>query len=88
MAFSMNLGHKLYATQPKQQTQTQTHPLHNLIAHSNASRNMKATHLHSNSHTNIIISNPDITPEKCKKLEHICTIIILQYLSFRKNKSY
>ena len=47
---------------------------------------MKATILHNNEHTNIIISEPDITPEECREnLKHICTIITSQYLSSRKN---
>ena len=46
---------------------------------------MKATIFYDNKHTNII-SDPDITLEKCKEnLKHIHTSITSQYLSFRKN---
>ena len=46
---------------------------------------MKSNIFHNNEHINII-SNPDITPEKCKEnLKHIHTIITSQYLSSRKN---
>ena len=81
---------KLHATQCKQLTQTQTHPLHDLNASLNPPRNMKAMTIskqfHNNEHTNIIISEPDITPEECREnLKHIHTIITSQYLSFRKN---
>ena len=44
---------KLHATQLKQLTQTQTHPLHDLNAYLNPPRNMKATVFHNNEHTNI-----------------------------------
>ena len=47
---------------------------------------MKATIFHNNEHTNIIISEPDITIEKCRKnLKHTYTTIISQYFSSRKN---
>ena len=74
----MNTHLKLHATQLKQLNQIQTHPLHSdLNAYLNLPRNMKATIFHNNEHTNIIISKPDITPEKCREnLEHIYTIII------------
>ena len=63
---------KLYATQLKQLTQTQTHPLHDLNAYSDPPRNMTATIFHNNEHTNTVISEPDITPEECKEnLKHI-----------------
>ena len=76
---------KLHATQLKQLTQTQTHPLHDLNASLNPPRNMKATIFQNNEHTNII-SEPDITPEECREnLKHIHTIITSQYLSSRKN---
>ena len=66
--------------------QTQTHPLHNLNAYSNLPRNKKATIFHNNEHTNIIILEPDITPEEYREnLKHIHTIITSQYLSSRKN---
>ena len=46
----------------------------------------KATTFHNNEHTNNIISDPDITTEKCKEnLKHIDTTIILQYFSSKKN---
>ena len=47
---------------------------------------MKATIFHKNEHINIIISEPVITPEKCRKnLKLIHTTITSQYLSSRKN---
>ena len=46
---------------------------------------MNATIFHNIEHTNIIISESDITPEKCKNLKHIHTTITSQYLSSRKN---
>ena len=58
---------KLHATQLKQMTQTQTHPLHDLNAYSDPPRNMKATIFYNNEHTNIIISKLNIKPEKCRK---------------------
>ena len=77
---------KLHATQLKQLTQTQTHSLHDLNAYLNLPRNMKATIFHNNEHTNIIISKPDITSEKCREnLKHIHTTITSQYLSSTKN---
>ena len=77
---------KLHATQIKQLTQTQTHPLHDLNAYLNPSRNMKSAIFHNNEHTNIIILKPDITSEECREnLKHIHTIITSQYLSFRKS---
>ena len=76
---------KFHATQLKQLTQTQTHPLHDLNAFSKPPRNMKATIFHNNEHTSIIILEPDITPGKCREnLKHIHTIITSQYLSYRK----
>ena len=51
---------KLHATQLKQLTQTQTHPLHDLNAYLNPPKNMKATVFHNNERTNIIISKPGI----------------------------
>ena len=82
----MDTGLKLHATQLKQLTQTQTHPLHDLNAYINPPINMKATIFHNNEHTNIIISKPDITTEECRKnLKHIHTTITSQYLSSRKN---
>ena len=77
---------KLYATQLKQLTQTQTHPLHDLNAYSDLPKNMKATIFHDNEHTSTIISEPDITPEECREnAKHIHTTITSQYLSSRKN---
>ena len=63
---------KLYANQLKQLTQTQTHSLHDLNAYLNQHRNIKATIFHNNEHTNIVISEPNITPKKCKEnLKHL-----------------
>ena len=74
---------KLHATQLKQLTQT--HPLHDLNAHSDPPRNMKATIFH-NERTSIIIFHPDITSEECKeKLKLIHATITSQYFSSRKN---
>ena len=71
---------KLHATQHKQLTQTQTHPLHNFNAFSDPPRNMKSTIFHDIEHTNII-SKVDITPEECREnLKHIHTTITSQYL--------
>ena len=77
---------KLHATQLKQLAQTQTHPLHNLNAYSDLLTNMKATIFHSTMSTfNIIISDPNITPEECREnLKHIYITITSQYLSSRK----
>ena len=61
----MDIHLKLHATQLKQPSQIQTHPLHDLNTYLNPSRNMEAAIFHNNEHTNIIISEPDITPEKC-----------------------
>ena len=75
---------KLHATQLKQLTQTKTHPLHDFNAYSHPPRNMKSTIFHNNDHTNIIILDPDITPEECKENlthTHCHHLIIL----FRKN---
>ena len=79
---------KLHTTQLKQLTQTQTHPLHDLNACLNLPRNMKATILYTNKHTNIIISKQNIATEKRKKkLKYIhTTTITLECLSSRKNK--
>ena len=47
---------------------------------------MKATILHNNKHTNIIISKPVITPEERREnLKHIHTTITSQYLNSKKN---
>ena len=47
---------------------------------------MKATIFHNNEHTNIIISEPDITAKECREnLKHIHTTVTSQYLSSRKN---
>ena len=81
----MNTHLKLHTTQLKQLTQTQTHPLHPLNAYSDPPRNMKATIFHNNEHTNIIIAEPDVTPEECSEnLKHIHTTITSQYPSSRK----
>ena len=77
---------KLHATQQKQLTQTQTHSLHDLNAYLDPPRNIKATIVHNNKHTNIIISKPDITPEEYREnLKNIYTINTSQYLSSRKS---
>ena len=63
---------KFHATQLKQLTQTQTHPLHVLNAYSDLPKNMIATIFHTNEHTNMIISKSDIIPEECREnLKHI-----------------
>ena len=47
---------------------------------------MKATIFHTNEHTNIIVSKPEITSEEYKEnLKHIHTTITSQYLSSRKS---
>ena len=77
---------KFHATQLKQLTQTQTHPLHDFNAYLNQPRYIKATIFHNDKHTNIIILKPDITSEECRKnLKHIHTTITSQYLSSRKS---
>ena len=48
---------KFHATQLKQLTQTQVHPLHDLNAYPDSPRNMKATIFHNTEHINIIISD-------------------------------
>ena len=49
---------------------------------------MKATIFYNNEHTNIITSEPDITPEECREdLKHIHITITSQYLSSRKNNN-
>ena len=54
--------------------------------HSDPPRNIKATIFHNNDHTNIIISDPNITTEECREnLKHIHITITSQYLSCRKN---
>ena len=83
----MDIHLKLHATQLKQLTQTQTHLLYIVNAYLDLLRNMKTTIFHNNEHTNIIISKPGITHEKCtENLKHIHTTITSQYLSSRKNK--
>ena len=54
---------KLHATQLKQLTQTQTHPLHDLNAYSHSPRNIKAQSFIAIS----TLTEPDITPEECRK---------------------
>ena len=44
---------KLHATQLKQLTQTQTHPLHDLNAYSDPPRNMKTTIFHNKSSSQV-----------------------------------
>ena len=47
---------------------------------------MKATIFHNNEHTNIITSDPDITPEECRaNLRSIHTTITSQYLNSRNH---
>ena len=47
---------------------------------------MKATIVHNNEHTNIIIFKSGITSEECREnLKHIYTTIASQYLSSRKS---
>ena len=47
---------------------------------------MKTIIFHNNEHTNIIILEPDITSEKCRKnFKHIHTTSTSQYLNSRKN---
>ena len=47
---------------------------------------MKATIVHNNEHTNIIILDLNITPEECREhLKHIHTAVTSQYFSFKKN---
>ena len=76
---------KLHATQLKQMTQTQSHPLYDLNIYLNPPKNMKATIFHNNKHTYIIIIKPDITPKECREnLKHIYTTITSQYLSSKK----
>ena len=63
---------KLHATYFKQVTQTQRyalydHPLHDFNGHSDTPRNMKTTIFINNNYTNIIISDPEITPEECRE---------------------
>ena len=73
----MDIHLKFYATQ--QLTQTQTHHLYDLNAYSDLPRNMKATLFHNNEHTKIIMSDPNITTEKCREnLKHIHTTITSQ----------
>ena len=57
-----------------------------ILAYLNLPRNMKVITFRNNEHTNIIISKPDITPEKCRENhKRIYTTITSQYLSSRKN---
>ena len=82
----MNTHLKLHAIEPKQLTQTQTHPLHDLNAYFNPPRNMKAAIFHNNENTNTIISKPDITSQECREnFKQIYTAITSQYLSSTKN---
>ena len=75
---------KLHATPLKQLTQTKTHSLHDRNAYSHPPKNVKTTTFHNNDHTNIIIPDPDITPEECKEnLKHIHTTMTL-LLQFQK----
>ena len=65
---------KLYATQFKQLTQTQTHPLHNLNAYLNLSRNMKATIFHNNEHTNHHLKSRHNTWRNVEKTSNTFTL--------------
>ena len=77
---------KCHATQLKQLTQIQTHPLHDLSTYSDSPRNIKTTIFHNNEHTNIVISDLNKTTEECgENLKHIYTAITSLYLSSRKN---
>ena len=76
---------KLHATQLKQLTQTHTHPLHDLNTYSDPPRNIKATIFNNNERTNIIISQPDITPEEYRKTQTHSHYHHLQCLSSKKN---
>ena len=82
----MGIHLKLHATTLKQPTQTQT-PLHNLNAHSDPPRNMKTTLFYSNEYTNIIISDPDITSEECKKISNTFTPTSHHYTSVPEKKN-
>ena len=55
----------LNVTQLKQLTQTQTYPLHDLNAYSDPPRNMKTEIVNNIEHTRII-SDPNVTTEKCR----------------------
>ena len=58
---------KLCATQLKQLIQNQKQSLHDLNIYSDLPWNMKVKFFHNSYHTNIIFSEPDITPKECKK---------------------
>ena len=65
------------------------HPLHHLNAHSNPHRNIKATIFHNYYHTNMIISELNITHKECKENhKHTHNNITFQYLSSRKITSH
>ena len=86
---------KLYVIQLRQLNQT--HLLRDVNAYSALPRNMKTTIFYNNEHTNIVISKPDLTREKCRKKlthslyhhltihSHIHSTITSQYLSSKKN---
>ena len=81
-------GHssQLHATQLKQLTQKQKHPLHDFNTYSDPPRNIKITIFHNNEKINIVISEPNITIEECRKnLKYIHTTISLQYFGSKKN---
>ena len=80
---------KLHASQPKQLTQTQTHPFYYINVHSDLPQTIKSTIFYHNDHTNFIIPDPEITPEECKKnLKDIYTTIISQYLGYKKKPHF
>ena len=56
---------------PELLTQTRAHSLHDLNAHLDPHRNMKATIFHNNGHTSIIISDPNIAHEEFRKNHHL-----------------
>ena len=58
---------KLHTTQLKQLTQTKTRPLHNLNAYSDPPKHIKKIIVYNNEFINIIISDPNIAAEECKK---------------------
>ena len=73
---------KLHATQLKQLTKTQTHPVHDVNAYSGPPRNLKATIFHNYVYTNII-SEANIF---FLNLKHIYTTITPQYLASKLKK--
>ena len=66
---------KLHATQLKQLTQIQTHPLHDLNTYSDPPTNIKATIFHNNEHTNIIVSDSEINLRNVENTSNTHTAI-------------